>query len=115
MTKFDFFDGTQAERTSRGWELTISRMGIDRLEKTESGSYVDGDGVQVLFKPAPEQRSDNCPGTEDHDLERMGIFRSQTERRRVYVVELVNVPLEDGRVEELMSWTHVLSVTAFRE
>ena len=95
-------------------ELTISRVGIDRLEKTESDPYVDGDDMQVWFKPAPEQRSDNGSGTEDHDFERMGIFRSQTERRRVFVVELVNVPVEDGGVEELMSWTHV-SVTVFRE
>ena len=51
-------------------------MGIDRLEKTESDPYVDGDDVQVWFKPAPEQRSDNGSGAEDHNFERMSIFRS---------------------------------------
>jgi len=77
-------------------------MSIDGLEKTESDPYIDGDDVQVWLEPAPEQRSDNCSRTEDHDFERMGVFRSQTERRGVFVVELVNVLVEHGRVEELM-------------
>lgn len=83
--------------------LTVSRMRINGLEKTESDPYVDGDDVQVWFEPAPEKRSDNCSRTENHDFEGMGVFRSQTKRRGVFVVELVNVLVEQGCVEELMS------------
>jgi len=81
----------------------ISRMSINSLEKTESDPYVDGDDMKVWLEPAVEQRSENCAHAEDHDFERVGIFRSQTEWRRVFMVELVNMLVEQGRVEELMS------------
>ena len=79
-------------------------MGIDGLEKSEGDPDVDGDYVQVLPDPAVEQWSENCPCSEDHDLERMCVLGSETEGRRILVVELVNMFVKQGCVEELMSY-----------
>jgi hypothetical protein len=96
-----FFD---IKRRARRYRLTVSGMGIDGLEKTEGDPDVDGDYVQVWLDPAVEQRSKNCPCSEDHDFERMCVLGGETERCGILVVELVNVFVKQGRVEELMSW-----------
>lgn len=78
-------------------------MRIDGLEKTEGDPDVDGHYVQVWLDPAVEQRSENCARSEDHDFQRVCVLGSETERRGILVVELVDVFVEQGRVEELMS------------
>lgn len=78
-------------------------MGINGLEKTEGDPDVDGDYVQVLLDPAVEQWSENCPRSEDHDFERMCVLGGKTEGCGILVVELVNMFVKQGCVEELMS------------
>jgi len=80
----------------------ISGMGIDGLEKTEGDPNVDGDYMQVWLEPAVEKRPENSSRSEDHDFERMCVFRSETEGRGIFVMELVNMFVEQGCVEELM-------------
>ena len=92
---------TSSARTCWG-ELTVSRVGIDGLEETEGDPDVDGDDVQVWLEPAVEQRSDDRSRSENHDFERVGVFCGEAEGRGVFVVELVDVLVEQGRVEELM-------------
>ena len=74
--------------------LTISGMGIDGLEKTEGDPNVDGDYMQVWLEPAVEKRPENSSRSEDHDFKRMCVFRSETERRGIFVMELVNMFVE---------------------
>ncbi len=69
-------------------------MGVDRLEKTEGDPDVDGDYVQVRLDPAVKQWSKNCPRSEYHDFERVCVFRGETEGRRIFMVELVNMFVE---------------------
>jgi hypothetical protein len=91
------------KRRPRRHRLTVSGMGIDGLEKSQGDPDVDGDYVQVLPDPAVEQWSENCPRSEDHDLERMRVLGGETEGRRILVVELVDMFVKQGCVEELMS------------
>ena len=49
MTKVNF-----RPRGRCGTRLTVSRMGIDSLEKAEGDPHVDGDDVQVGLEPAVE-------------------------------------------------------------
>ena len=79
-------------------------MGIDGLEKSEGDPDVDGDYVQVLPDPAVEQWSENCPRSKDHDLERMCVLGGEPEGRRILVVELVDMFVKQGCVEELMGY-----------
>lgn len=91
------------DRRARRHILTVSGMGINGLEKAEGDPYIDGDYVQVLFEPAVEQWSGNCPCSKDHDFERMCVLGGETKGCRILVVELVNMFVKQGRVEELMS------------
>jgi hypothetical protein len=75
-------------------ELTISGMGIDGLEKTEGDPNVDGDYMQVWLEPTVEKWPENSSRSEDHDFERMCVFRSETEGRGIFVMELVNMFVE---------------------
>ena len=78
-------------------------MRIDGLEKTEGDPDVDGDYVQVWLDPAVEQWSENCPGSKDHDFERMCVLGGETEGCGILVVKLVNMFIKQGCVQELMS------------
>jgi len=78
-------------------------MGIDGLEETEGNPDVDGDYVQVWLEPAVEQWSENCTRSEDHDFERMCVLGGEAEGCGILVVELVNMLVKQGCVEELMS------------
>jgi len=80
----------------------VSGMGINGLEKTEGDPDVDGDYVQVWPDPAVEQWSDDCPRSKDHDFERMCVFGGEAEGRGILVVELVDMFVKQGCVEELM-------------
>jgi hypothetical protein len=66
-------------------------VGIDGLEETEGDPDVDSDDVQVWLEPAVEQRPEDRARSENHDFERMRVFRGKAERRGVLVMELVNV------------------------
>jgi hypothetical protein len=47
-------DGMKNVARWGGGGLTVSRMSVDSLEKTECDPYVNGDDVEVWFEPAPE-------------------------------------------------------------
>lgn len=81
-------------------------MGVDGLEKTEADPDVDGDDVQVWLEPAVEEWPANRPRSEDHDFKRMCVFRGETEGCGIFVVELVNVFIEQGCMEELVCCRH---------
>ena len=71
---------------------------VDRILSAGSGL-----AVLVWLDPAVEKWSKNRSRSEDHNFERMCVFRSETERRGIFVVKLVNMFVEQGRVEKLMS------------
>lgn len=77
-------------------------MRVDSLEEAERDPDVDGEDVQVAREEAVEQGSRDGAGAKDHDLCRVRILSGQTERRRVLVMDFVNVLVEHRRVEELM-------------
>ena len=66
-------------------------MSIDSLEKTESDPNVHGYNVEVGREVAVENGSTKGSDTEDHDFSGVSIFRSETERCRVFVMNFVNV------------------------
>jgi hypothetical protein len=77
----------------------VSRVSIDGLEQPENDPDVDGDDVEVGSEEAVEERSADSTGTKDENLERVGVFSSETERSAVLVVHLVDVLVEGTVVE----------------
>lgn len=75
-------------------------MSVDGLEETECDPYVDGEDMEVSREVAPEQRAGDSARTEDHDFSWMSVLGSKTEGCGVLVVDLVNVLVEHGGVEE---------------
>ena len=69
-------------------------MSIDGLEKTERDPDVDGDYVQVWLEPTVEQWPENRSRSEDHDFERMSVFRGEAEGCGILVVEFVDMFVE---------------------
>lgn len=80
----------------------ISRVSIDGLEETKGDPNVNRDDVQVLSEFAVQQRPENRSRSENHHFERMRVLCSKTERSRIFMVQLVDVLIEQGGVEELM-------------
>jgi len=66
-------------------------MRVDSLEEAEDDPDVDGDNVQVLREEHVQKRAEDRARTEDEDLSRMGVFGRKAKRRRVLVVDFVNV------------------------
>jgi hypothetical protein len=75
-------------------ELTVSGMGINGLEKTKGDPDVDGDYMQVWLDPAVKKWSKYSSRSEDHDFERMCVFRSETEGCGIFVMKLMNMFVE---------------------
>lgn len=80
----------------------VSGMSVDGLEQPENDPDVDGDDVEVGSEETVEERSTDGTGSEDKNLERMGVFSSETERCTVLVVHLVDVLVERTVVERSM-------------
>lgn len=72
----------------------IATVRVDGLEQTQDNPDVHGENVQVTGEGAPDDWAADGSETEDHDLDRGGIFGSQTEGRRILVVNLVNSLVE---------------------
>ena len=66
-------------------------MGVDSLEEAEDDPYVDGYNVQVLREEHVQKRAKDRARTKDEDLSRVGVFSCKAKRRRVPVVDFVNV------------------------
>jgi hypothetical protein len=78
-------------------------VGVDGLEQPQNNPDVHGKNVQVLGEVAVEEGAADGTGTEDEHFRRVGIFSSKAERRRVLVVDLVDVLVQDTGVESLVS------------
>lgn len=103
-------DSLRHQTRARRHGLTVSGMGINGLEKTEGNPDVDGDYMQVWLEPAVEKWPDNRSCSEDHNFERMCVFCCKTERCGIFVMELVNMLVEQGSVEELVSCGYRASI-----
>ena len=84
---------------------TISTMGVDSLEEAEDDPYVDSYDVQVLREEHVQKRAKDRARTKDEDLSRMGVFCCKAERRRVPVVDFVNVLVQNTCMERLVGYT----------
>ena len=83
------------EMVQAPWEL-VAAVRIDGLEQTAHDPDVHGQDVQLAGTQNPQDRDTDCSGTEEHDFDWGSIFSSQTKRRRVRVVDLMDV---------LVQWT----------
>ena len=80
-------------------------MGVDSLEEAEDDPYVDGYDVQVLREEHVQKRAKDRARTENEDLSRMGVFSCKAKRCRVFVVDFVNVLVQNTRMERLVGYT----------
>lgn len=75
-------------------------MGVNSLEQAQYNPHVDSKDVEVLRKPAVQERSSERAGSESQDLGGVGVLGSKTGGSTILVVDLVNV---------LVQWTVVES------
>ena len=76
----------------------VAAVCVDGLEQAEHNPEVHGQEVQVAGDGTPENRRADGTETEHHDFDRRGVFSGQTEGRRVLVVDLVDVFIEEAVV-----------------
>ena len=72
------------------------------LEETQANPDVHGDDVEVMRDRNVEDGAEHRANAEDDNLERMCVLCRKTERRAVFVVDLVNVLVERAPVQCLM-------------
>ena len=80
-------------------------MRVDSLEEPEDDPGVDGYDVQVLREEHVQKRAKDRARTKDEDLSRMGVFSCKAKRRRVFVVDFVNVLVQNACMERLVGYT----------
>lgn len=83
--------GPDGQEVSQTPGEVVARVGINGLEQTQNDPHVHGDQMKVAGQRNPEDRAANSSNGEQHNLDGRGIFSSETERRRVGVVQLVDV------------------------
>lgn len=77
-------------------------MCVDSLEEAEGYPDVNREDMQVAREVAIENRACNCSCAENENFSGVRIFCSKAERRRVLVMDLVNVLIEHTSVQCLM-------------
>lgn len=82
--------------------LTIARVCVNGLEEAESDPDVDGEDVEIAEEVAVEKRAGEGAGAEDEDLCGVGVLGGKAERRRVLVVDFVNVLVQRAEVKGLV-------------
>ncbi len=81
---------------------TVAGVGVNGLEETEGDPDVDSDDVEVVTERAVEDGAADRAGAEDHDLRRVCVLSRQSKRRRILVVDLVDVLVERTPVQRLV-------------
>ena len=84
------------------WEF-VTTVSIDSLEQAEDNPDVHGEDVEISSNENPEDWHTDCAGSEDHHLDWRSVFSSETEWRRVLMVDLVDVLVERTPVHGAMS------------
>ena len=83
-------------------------MRVDGLEEAEGDPEVDGDDVEVPAEGAVDEGAADRRRAENHDLGGVRVLGGEAERRRVLVVDLVDVLVERAPVEGLVRcWRRV--------
>lgn len=97
-----FSAGPQWEDVVEGPGEVVARVSVHGLPQTEDDPGVHGDDVEVAGEVAVEERSTDGAHAEDQDLQRVGVLSSETEGRRVLVMEFVNPAVERSVVKGLV-------------
>ena len=77
---------------------TITTVSINSLEKTKTNPDIDRENVQVLGEVAVQYGSGYRSSTKNKYFCWMRIFGSKTKRCRVFVMKLVDMPVQDTSV-----------------
>ena len=77
-------------------------MRVDGLEEAERDPCVDDDDVQAVRRRGVDERARDGAGGQDEHFERVRVFGGEPEGRGVFVVDLVDVLVQEGRVQELV-------------
>lgn len=81
------------------WEI-VATVSIDSLEETCGDPEVHSKDVEIAGEQAPENWHKNSSSTKNHGFNRGGIFGSESERRGILVMDLVDVLVEEAVVED---------------
>jgi hypothetical protein len=76
----------------------VPAVRINGLEQTENDPQIHGQNVQILGDCTPKDRPTNRAKTENQDFDRGCVLSSKTERSRVLVVYLMDVPVKRSPV-----------------
>jgi len=80
----------------------ITAVSIDSLEQPKYNPDVDSDNVEILREEAIDERAEDGASPEDENFRWVGVFSGQTEGSRVFVMNFVDVLIEDASVEGLV-------------
>jgi hypothetical protein len=75
---------------------------VDGLEETQGDPDVDSENVEVLGKVAVKQGSSDRARAKDEDFSGVSVLGGKTERRRILVVDFVDVLVESTSVKGLV-------------
>lgn len=99
------------------WDDVLERPGeviaavrIDGLEEAERDPHVHSEDVKVLGEVAVQQGPEDGACAEDGNFGGMRVFCSESEGGRVFVVNLVNVLVQNTSVQGLVGCFRMFSV-----
>jgi hypothetical protein len=80
----------------------VTAVRINSLEQTANNPNVHSQDVQLAGNQNPQDGNTDCASTEEHDFDWRSIFGSETKRRRVLVVDLVDALVQRTPMERAM-------------
>ena len=75
-------------------------MSVDSLKQFRDNPNINREDVEIASEVGIEDRVSNGTGSKDQDFGGMGIFSCKTKRRRVLVMNFVDILVEEASIEK---------------
>ena len=88
--------GPEGQKVVQRPRELVAGVRVDGLEQAQHDPQVHGQDVQVAGQRHPQDRRAHRAQPQHHHLDRAGVLGGEPERRRVLVVDLVDVFVQEG-------------------
>jgi len=77
-------------------------VGVDSLKQSQDNPNINREDMEIASEGGVEDRATNGTGSKDQDFSGMGIYRCKTKRRRVLVMNFVDILVEETSMKCLV-------------
>lgn len=91
--------GVEGQEVVQAPGEVVAAVGVDGLEEAQGDPDVHGHDVEVTADQRPDDGDEDGARAKDHGLDGGGVLCGEAKRRRILVMDLVDVPVEGADVQ----------------